>query len=119
MQNLSDDNDSAYVKLTTTSSKLAFVDQTYVYYTADDGIYRVSVLGDHKVQQVSDLTDFNADQLDYDGRYVYFYAKADGATTETKYLHRADTTACNNDVIKTECIAKLLDEDVKTEETSK
>lgn len=118
MQNLSDDNDSAYVKLTTTSSKLAFVDQTYVYYTADDGIYRVSVLGDHKVQQVSDLTDFNADLLDFDGRYVYFYAKADGATTETKYLHRADTTACNNDVIKTECIAKLLDEDVKTEETS-
>ena len=118
MQNLSDDNDSAYVKLTSESSKIAFVDGTYVYYTAENGIFRVSVLGDHLTQQVSNVKDFNADLLDFDGRFVYFYAKADGAETDTKYLYRADAFACNYGDIKTECLAQLLEEDVKKDDIS-
>lgn len=118
MQNLSDDNDSAYVKLTDESSTISFVDGTYVYYTTENGIFRVSVLGSHKIQQISDVKDFNADLLDFDGRFIYFYAKAEGAETDTKYLYKADSYACDADNIKTECLAELLEQDVKKEEVS-
>lgn len=111
-QDLSATNDNAYVKLTNaTDAKIAFVDETYVYYTTASGIFRVSALTGN-VQQVTDMTTLNASYVDFDGRYVYFYASIDGAETTTQYLHRADTNACNNNITKTECVAELLEEDI-------
>lgn len=116
MQDLVADNDNVYEKLTNaTDAKIAFVDGTYVYYTTANGIFRVSVLGEHETQQVSDITSFNTTALDFDGRYVYFYASIANAETQTQYLHRADVNACASGVIKTECIAELLEEDIVEE----
>lgn len=111
-QDMSATNDNAYVKLTNaTDAKIAFVDGTYVYYTTANGIYRVSVLSGN-VQQVTDMSTLNTSCVDFDGRYVYFYASIEGAETDTQYLHRADTNACNNATTKTECVAELLEEDI-------
>lgn len=114
-QDLEATNDNLAIKLTDlTDAKIAFVDGTYVYYTSASGIYRVSVLTDN-IQQVVDMTTINTEKLDFDGRYVYFYAKVDGAESETEYLHRADVVACNNGLIKSECIAELLEDDIVDE----
>lgn len=109
-------NDSNYKKITTEKSSIAFVDGTYVYYTTENGIYRVSVLGDNKITQISDITDFETSALDFDGRYVYFYSKAENDTTGTKYLYRADISTAEAGSIKTECIAELLKADTEQEE---
>ena len=114
IQKVSTDNDAASKQITT--DKSAFVDGTYVYYTPENGIYRVSVLGDNTVTQISDNKDFQSGALDFDGRYVYFYAKAENDTTSTKYLYRADTFTAEAGSIKTECIAELLKADTKQEE---
>ena len=111
-QDLSATNDTASIALTTeTDAKIVFVDKTYVYYTTANGIFRVSVLT-NTTQQVSDIKTLNKDYLDFDGRYVYFYASIEGAESDTQYLYRADTNACNNNSIKTECIAELLEKDI-------
>lgn len=115
VQNMSENTTGK--KITTENSKIAFVDGTYIYYTTENGIYRVSALT-HKIQQVSDIKDFNADLIDFDGRYVYFYAKVENASTSTQYLYRADSYACDLESVKTEIIAELLDEDVKAIEDS-
>ncbi len=116
IQKVSTDNDAASKQITTDKSTIAFVDGTYVYYTTENGIYRVSVLGDNTVTQISDNKDFQSGALDFDGRYVYFYAKAENDTTSTKYLYRADTFTAEAGSIKTECIAELLKADTKQEE---
>lgn len=120
MQSMFSTNDAAGIKLTTESANILFVDGTYVYYTTDNGIFRVSVKT-KKIQQISDVKDFEKNAIDFDGRYIYFYAKAEDATTETKYLHRADV-ACAKDVNDTsslsiECISELLAEDIKSEDS--
>ncbi|MDY2695539.1 MAG: hypothetical protein SOV27_00030, partial [Eubacteriales bacterium] len=89
IQKISSNHDAASKQITTEKSTIAFVDGTYVYYTTENGIYRVSVLGDNIVTQISDNKDFQSGALDFDGRYVYFYAKAKNDTTSTKYLYRA------------------------------
>lgn len=116
IQKVSADNDAASKQITTDKSTIAFVDGTYVYYTTENGIYRVSVLGDNTVTQISDNKDFQSGALDFDGRYVYFYAKAENDTTSTKYLYRADTFTAEAGSIKTECIAELLKADTEQEE---
>lgn len=116
IQKVSADNDAASKQITTDKSTIAFVDGTYVYYTTENGIYRVSVLGDNTVTQISDNKDFQSGALDFDGRYVYFYAKAENDTTSTKYLYRADTFTAEAGSIKTECMAELLKADTKQEE---
>lgn len=114
-QDLGKKGDTYATKLTDlTDAEIAFVDGTYVYYTSASGIYRVSVVT-KDIQQVADMTTINTDRLDFDGRYVYFYAKVDGAESETEYLHRADTFACDNGLIKSECIAELLEDDIVDE----
>lgn len=116
IQKVSADNDAASKQITTDKSTIAFVDGTYVYYTTENGIYRVSVLGDNTVTQISDNKDFQSGALDFDGRYVYFYAKAENDTTSTKYLYRADISTAEAGSIKTECIAELLKADTEQEE---
>ena len=116
IQKISSNHDAASKQITTEKSTIAFVDGTYVYYTTENGIYRVSVLGDNTVTQISDNKDFQSGALDFDGRYVYFYAKAENDTTSTKYLYRADTFTAEAGSIKTECIAELLKADTEQEE---
>ena len=116
IQKVSADNDAASKQITTDKSTIAFVYGTYVYYTTENGIYRVSVLGDNTITQISDNKDFQSGALDFDGRYVYFYAKAENDTTSTKYLYRADTFTAEAGSIKTECVAELLKADTKQEE---
>ncbi|MBE7075187.1 MAG: hypothetical protein E7376_04335 [Clostridiales bacterium] len=114
MQDLSSTVDTTAVKLTTETSEIAFVSGTYVYYTTEAGIFRVSVLTKN-TQQVSDKV-ANADAVDFDGRYVYFYASVDGSTSGSYYLHRADVEAANNNLVNVECISELLEEDIVEEE---
>ena len=112
VQDINDDNDSAYEKLTSEDSSIAFIDQNYVYYTTTNGIFRISVLT-KQVKQISDTANFNADSIDFDGRYVYYFAKASDKTSDTKYLFRADTLG---DQIQTECIGELSEDDIKAQE---
>jgi len=116
-QDMETGNDQGYKQLTTGTCKIAFVDGTYVYYTTADGIYRVSVLDENlTVQTVSNVKDFDQNYIDFDGRYVYFFAKAENGTTDTKYLYRADTSNVDSDIIVTECIALLADGEIAEEE---
>lgn len=115
IQKISGDHDAFGEAVTTEKSSIAFIDGTYVYYTTENGIYRVSVKT-KKITQISDNKDFQSGALDFDGRYVYFYAKAENDTTSTKYLYRADTFTAEAGSIKTECIAELLKADTKQEE---
>ncbi len=117
VQNISGNSEAAAKPITTEKSKIAFVDGTYVYYTTENGIYRVSVKT-QKITQISDIKDFETSVLDFDGRYVYFYTKAENDTTGTKYLYRADVNTAEAGSVKTECIAELLEDDMK-EETAK
>lgn len=113
VQEISADNDADCEKITNEESSIAFVDGTYVYYTTENGIFRVSILGSHKVTQISDITDFNADLLDFDGKYVYFYAKIKNASSSSQYLFRADVDTAEAGQITTKYIAELLEDDVK------
>lgn len=77
----------------------------YVYYSvAEEGIYRVSVK-DKVPQTISDMTDFKTNNICFDGRYVYFYAKNADNTTGTYYLYRADT---RNAELGNPCNVKLV-----------
>lgn len=124
IQNMSAQGDSAGIKISAEEATIAFVDGTYVYYTTDNGIFRISInktSSGYKTEQISDVKSFNKDKLDFDGRYVYFFAEADGASSGTKYLYRADIANAVNkgedtSNLLTECIAKLLDSDLKDDE---
>lgn len=113
VKNMSSGTEVNAVKLNSETSELQFVSGQYVYYSTSTGIYRISVL-DRTEQQISDITNFNDDMLDFDGRFVYFFAQRDGQETNTDYLYRADVIHMSSTgEIKTECVAKLLDEDIE------
>lgn len=103
--------------LVSESSKIAFVDGTYVYYTTENGIFRVSALT-KKIQQISDVKTFSQDYIDYDDFYVYFFAEVENSESKTKYLFRADLKSIQSDVIKTEVVGELLEEDIVEEEAT-
>ena len=112
IQLISATGDAQATKITNETTTIQFVNGSYVYYSTANGIYRYSVL-DRVEKQISDLADMNETVMDFDGRYVYFYAKTEGQTTEAKYLHRAD---CYSESIKTECLAELLEDDIVEED---
>ncbi len=115
IQLISQTNDNQAVKLNDHSATLQFVDGTYVYYSTSEGIYKISVIG-REALQISDMTEFDSKKMDFDGRYVYFFAKGEGQETETKYLYRADSFITEEDEIKTECFSKLLEKDIPEED---
>lgn len=121
IQAMDSDNDAAAQKLTSETSSILFVDKVYIYYSTDKGIFRVSAKT-KIIQQISDITTFKTDCVDFDGRFIYFYAEITDSSSGTYYLHRADTSNAKdvNDSssnLNIECIAELLEEDVKTETT--
>lgn len=105
-------NDSQAIKITTEATTLQFVNGSYVYYSTDKEICRYSVLTG-KTQKIAEVTNMESSKMDFDGRYVYFFEKAENQSTETKYLYRAD---CFIESEK-ECIAELLEEDVAEEDS--
>ncbi len=113
MQLITATNDSQATKISTETTTLQFINGSYVYYSTETGIYRYSVM-DKVQKQISDITAFNSKTMDFDGRYVYFFASSEDHTSGTEYLYRADAYADGN--LKTECIAELLEEDIKEEE---
>lgn len=123
VQLLSANNQSQARKVSTAETTIQFYNGTYVYYSTDAGVYRFSILDAYNAitsssetistKQISDQANILADDMDFDGRYVYFFAKGDGQETETKYLYRADTMLEEKN---SECIAELLEQDIPEEE---
>ncbi|MBO7526833.1 MAG: hypothetical protein J6T74_02935 [Clostridia bacterium] len=111
IQLMTSENISQAKKLSDKSAKIQFAKDGYIYYSDDDGIYRISAK-DKIETQISNITEFISDLMDFDGKYVYFYGKEKNVTSDTYYLYRADTYL---DEIRVECIADILDEDVATE----
>ncbi len=109
MQNFADGKS----EILTTEGSIVFVDGTYVYYTTENGIYRVSVLGAHTVKQVSDMKNFNQSLIDFDGKYVYFYAEVENTTSKVKYLHRADVDIADENT-RIQRLGTLSEDDAKT-----
>lgn len=106
-------------KISTEETTLQFFNGTYVYYSTENGIYRVSVINAYnniqnseeiEVQQISNQKNITNNAMDFDGKYVYFFASQEGQESENKYLFRADVTASQG--ANAECIAELLEEDV-------
>lgn len=113
IQPMSSNNIAQAIKLSDKAdAKIQFVDNGYIYYSTSDGIYRVSVR-QRIEQQLSAISDFNSDVMDFDGRFVYFFAKEENVTSETYYLYRADTYL---DEVRVECVAKLLEKDIAESE---
>jgi len=123
IQLMSATNDSQAQKVTSGATIIQFSAGSYVYYTVDSSIYRYSVV-DRVQKQISDKADTNTELIDFDGRYVYFFAKQDApedaeegeTVSDTNYLFRADTYATEGMVI--ECIAEIAEaqEDAESEE---
>ena len=109
IQLMSSTNNAQAIKLSDKTAKIQFVDNGYIYYSAEDGIYRISVKQKEE-QQLSNLTNFNTEIMDFDGRFVYFFGQDENVTSGTDYLFRADTYI---DEVRVECVANLLAEDIK------
>lgn len=101
-----------YTVLYDKNASAKFSSGSYIYFTASDGIYRISLI-DKVVKQLSNISSFKPDALDFDGRYVYFFAKNTDQTTENYYLFSAD---CFAEEITTNCIGVLAEEDVVEED---
>ncbi len=119
IQPMNSNNDTTAKKVTSETSHILFVDNNHIYYSTDKGIFRVSART-QKIQQISDMTSFKTDCVDFDGRFIYFYAEITDSSSKTYYLHRADINnakdvedASSN--FNIECIAELLEEDIEKE----
>lgn len=86
----------------------------YVYYSTSKGLFRISYK-DRKVQTVAEISNIKQGEgaVDIAGEYVYFYAKTANNSTDTYYCHRANNKIIEDGRTKVECIAEVLDEDIK------
>ena len=86
----------------------------YVYYSTSKGLFRISYK-DKKVQTVAEISNIKQGEgaVDIAGEYVYFYAKTANNSTDTYYCHRANNKIIEDGRTKVECIAEVLDEDIK------
>lgn len=85
----------------------------YVYYTNSNGFYRISYK-DKVATQICEVKDFQ-NRYDFDGRYLYYFAKTENNTTETKYLYRLDTYLLEQqNSVNPQLISKVLEKDKKT-----
>lgn len=86
----------------------------YVYYSTSKGLFRISYK-DKKVQTVAEISNIKQGEgaVDITGEYVYFYAKTANNSTDTYYCHRANNKIIEDGRTKVECIAEVLDEDIK------
>ena len=86
----------------------------YVYYSTSKGLFRISYK-DKKVQTVAEISNIKQGEgaVDIAGEYVYFYAKTANNSTDTYCCHRANNKIIEEGRTKVECIAEVLDEDIK------
>ncbi len=95
-----------------TSPKIILTSGDYVFYSNSEGIFRVS----YKDKTSISICTGTFEKYDFDGRFIYTYAKAEGGTTETKYLQRIDTFAIEKETEKiSKIVGFVLQVDKKTE----
>ena len=102
-----------YAVLQDSAVTVEFISGEYVYYTTDSGIYRKSYKTPEKdAVQITDKTDIQAGTVDFDGRFIYFYAKTDTNSTDNYYMYRANTKTAELGRMNTECISIVESEDL-------
>ncbi|MBQ3494952.1 MAG: hypothetical protein IJA69_06000 [Clostridia bacterium] len=90
-----------------------FISGEYVFFSTESGIYRKSYKTPNQdAVQLTDKSDIKTGTADFDGKYVYFYAKAENNSTDTYYMHRANLTTAVRGEMKTECISYVLADDL-------
>lgn len=107
--------ESATRPLVSEDATIEFVYGDYVYYSTSKGIFRISYK-DKVVQTVALIENIKQGAMEVAGEYVYFYAKTANNTTDTYYCHRANNMIIEDGRIKVECIAEVLEEDIKENE---
>ena len=107
---------ASYQILVDEDAYIEYVDGDYVYYSTENGLYRISYK-DKDVQTVAEQKNIKQGSCDIAGEYIYFYAKLDTNTTENYYAFRANIKTAELGRPKFECIATVLEEDL-TGETS-
>lgn len=98
-------------------AKIELIYGDYVYYSTSKGLYRISYK-DKKIQTVALMENIKQGEgaVDIAGEYVYFYAKTANNSTDTYYCHRANNKVIEDGRTKVECIAEVLEEDIKGNE---
>ena len=110
IQLITDTNDAQAVKVTSQKTTIQFSYGSYVYYSTDGGIYRYSVM-DRIQKQIADNSNVNQGIMDFDGRYIYYFASDDNQESSTEYLYRADAYVDGN--FKVERVGELSEADAK------
>ena len=93
-----------------------FISGEYVYYTTENGVFRKSYFNPTAdAVQITDKTNIQAGTVDFDGRFIYFYAQteSDVNTTDNYYMYRANAKSAELGRMKTECIADVIPEDLE------
>ncbi len=115
IQNLTRDNlpDVAnfdFEELIDSNVTVLFVSGDYVYYTNGSGLMRISYK--NKESQTIISEQFEANSIDFDGKYVYAYKNLNEAESTTKYLHRVKvSTVETSEIAKFEVIGYVLEND--------
>ena len=107
---------ASYQILVDEDAYIEYVDGDYVYYSTENGLYRISYK-DKDVQTVAEQKNIKQGSCDIAGEYIYFYAKLDTNTTENYYAFRANIKTAELGRPKFECIATVLKEDLTGETT--
>lgn len=117
LNHINDDGTTKYELLISEKATIEYVSGDYIYYSLDSGagVYRISYK-DKVSQKMSEKTDIKTGSFDFDGTYIYFYAKSENNTTETYYLYRANTKTAENGRINTERLGQILSDDAKPQE---
>ncbi len=102
---------ATYQVLVDEDAYIEYVDGDYVYYSTENGLYRISYK-DQIVQTVAEQKNIKQGSCDLTGEYIYFYAKLDTNTTENFYAFRANIKTAELNNPKYECIATVLEEDL-------
>lgn len=88
-----------------------FVSGDYVYYSTASNISRISYKERQTTQVVVEL-EYQKGAVDFDGRYVYVFAKVQGSESAIQYLQRIDTFALDlGNEAKSNIVAFVAEED--------
>ena len=96
---------------------ILFTNGNYVYYSNSTGIGRANTTTKQS-EMIAEVTGFQANAFDFDGRYIYFFNTTSNDTTKTKYIQRIDTYLFEQSqtIVSPEVFANLLEDDKKTDE---
>lgn len=83
-----------------------FVSGDYLYYSTSKGIFKISYK-DKVVKKVAEKSGILQGNIDFDGRFVYFFAKEGSEESEKQYMYRADTKTAELGQMIVECISSI------------